>query len=907
MRTKIQIVAAAVLGLAAGSGGGSPAVIEIGIDFGATAPATAHWNPFLYDGTGGDTTVSNLVRLSDGVDSGVAITVTGIDNDNGLNHLQGSGSADASIYFDHIYGNDRDADDTLTFTISGLDDAQTYGLFGGFKRDSDLFEHIWTVGSDARTNTFDGTYVDGYETFGGLSPSGGEIVFSITDLANGDFASIAELTIFCAVTGNVPPSATAQQVTTLPDTPVAITLAGSDWEGSNLTYAVVSPPARGALATNGALPYLTYTPAAGYAGTDGFSFSVNDGEADSAPATVSISVTIPAHYDDWIGLLGMTSGLYRPGEDADGDLADNVFEWATGSNPTQPASVRPLHIGGNSVRFSRNTNAVDMVYYLQSTTNLVASNGWTTVATNRLGAWSPPGLVAESGTNNPVEVTVPVDTSGENEFYRLGLGWKNPNIVLIYADDLGYGDLGCYGATKVQTPNVDRLASQGRRFTDAHSASAVCTPSRYGMLTGEYPFRQDIWAPTSIHAALLFPETKTTIADMLKSQGYETACFGKWHLGFGDTDPCDWNAALKPGPLELGFDYYFGVPVVNSAPPYVFVENHGILGWDADDPLYYTSDAHAANVLYYDNKVMNGISGGEAAHLLYRDYDLGNQWAARTTQWIEEHRDHPFFMYIATTQIHHPFTPDPRFVGTSECGLYGDFIHEFDWIVGQVMDKLDELGLTENTLIIVTSDNGGMLNDEGKNAWNAGHKQNGDLLGWKFGVWEGGHRIPLIARWPGKIEAGSVSGELMSSIDFMATFAALTGRGLNDGEGIDSFNMLPAFLGDPAEPIRDTLLLQPRYSNGVSYRKGDWMYIPRRGDAGFSGTTGGPGAVAWTGLTNSDIDSDGNYVDGAPTTQLYDLANDVSQTVNVVTNHPDIAATMASELATIRSGGQTRP
>ncbi len=619
----------------------------------------------------------------------------------------------------------------------------------------------------------------------------------------------------------------------------------------------------------------------------------------------------PACYDEWADLYGLTTNMaYRPGEDADGDRVGNVYEWATGSNPTNAASLYPFFLEDNSIVFYRNTNAVDLVYYLQSTSDLTSSNDWNTVATNRAGVWSPTGVVAEIGTNNPVDVTVSVELDDKAEFYRLDLEWKNPNIIVIYADDLGYGDLGCYGATKIQTPNIDRLAEEGRMFTDAHSPSAVCTPSRYGMLTGEYPFRGNTWGPASTSQKLLISTTQTTIPSMLKSQGYETAIIGKWHLGFGYSGP-DWNGDLKPGPLEVGFDYYFGIPKVNSGVPYVFVENHRVVGLDPADPL--VASGQATNVLYYPLKTMTGMSGGEAAHALYRDYDLGNQWAARATAWIEEHQDHPFFLYLPTTQIHHPFTPDPRWIGTSQCGLYGDFVHEFDWIVGEVMNQLDELGLAENTLVIVTSDNGGMLNGDGdtveggKTAWNAGHKQNGDLLGWKFGVWEGGHRIPFIARWPGQIEAGSVSGELMNSVDLMATFAAITDYELADGEGLDSFNMLPAFLGDSPEPIRDTMLLQPRWESGVSYRKGNWMYIPRRGDAGFTGDQGGPGAVAWTGLENSDIDSDGNYVDGAPTTQLYDLENDLSQTVNVVTNYPAIAAEMASELTAVKNGAQTRP
>jgi len=615
----------------------------------------------------------------------------------------------------------------------------------------------------------------------------------------------------------------------------------------------------------------------------------------------------PAHYDDWIDRHELANALFRPSQDSDGDGASNVYEWATGTDPGDPTSRAPFHFDGSSVFFDRNLEATDLVYRLESSADLGLADEWQSLATHRNGMWDPLGVVAEEGDGNPVKASAPVEANGERGFYRLNVGWKNPNIVLIYADDLGFGDLGCYGATKIRTPNIDRLAEEGRMFTDAHSASAVCTASRYGMLIGEYPFRASgggVWGPASTSSRLLVPVGKTTVGSMLQSEGYESACIGKWHLGFGNSGP-DWNGDLKPGPLEVGFDYYFGVPKVNSGVPHVLVENHRVLGLEPDDPLVYGGQAE--NVLYYPLKTMTGMSGGEAAHLLYRDYDLGNQWAAKATQWIEDHQDHPFFLYLPTTHIHHPYTPDPRWIGTSDCGLYGDFVHELDWIVGEVLGKLDELGLAENTLVVVTSDNGGMLNDEGKNAWNAGHRINGDLFGFKFGVWEGGHRIPLIARWPGQIEAGSASDELMNSVDFLATFAAITGRGLKDGEGLDSFNMLPAFIGDPAEPIRDTMLCVPRHSNGVSYRKDNWVYIPRRGDAGFTGDVGGPGSIAWAGLTNSDIDGNGNYVADAPATQLYDLENDLSQTTNVVEEHADMAATMGSELSEMRSGAQTRP
>jgi arylsulfatase A len=293
---------------------------------------------------------------------------------------------------------------------------------------------------------------------------------------------------------------------------------------------------------------------------------------------------------------------------------------------------------------------------------------------------------------------------------------SRPNIVVIFADDLGYGDLGCYGATHVQTPNIDRLASQGRRFTDAHSASAVCSPSRYALLTGRYPVRHgNLWNPVFLRSPLVVSPDRVTVADVAKDAGYATACIGKWHLGFGDRTPPDWNAALQPGPLELGFDYYFGVPVVNSHPPFVYVENHHVVGLVEDDPLVY---GKAAKTRVFDEKMgLDQIGGAEAAHARYDDEQVGATLTKKAVDWIHQHSDEPFFLYLATTNIHHPFTPAPRFQGSSKAGPYGDFIHELDWIVGEVMAALEETGVAENTLVIFTSDNGGMLNRGGQAAW----------------------------------------------------------------------------------------------------------------------------------------------------------------------------------------------
>jgi len=250
-----------------------------------------------------------------------------------------------------------------------------------------------------------------------------------------------------------------------------------------------------------------------------------------------------------------------------------------------------------------------------------------------------------------------------------------PNIVVIFADDLGYGDLGCYGAMHVQTPNIDRLASQGRRFTDAHSASAVCTPSRYALLTGRYPVRHgNLWNPVFLKSPLVVSPDRITVADVAKEAGYATACIGKWHLGFGNRAPTNWNEALKPGPLELGFDYYFGVPVVSSHPPFVYVENHQVVGWIKDDPLVYGT---TAKTRVFDEKMgINQIGGANAAHALYDDEEVGTTLTDKAVEWIHQKKDGPFFLYFATTNIHHPFTPAPRFQGTSQAGPYGDFIHD---------------------------------------------------------------------------------------------------------------------------------------------------------------------------------------------------------------------------------------
>jgi len=480
---------------------------------------------------------------------------------------------------------------------------------------------------------------------------------------------------------------------------------------------------------------------------------------------------------------------------------------------------------------------------------------------------------------------------------------KLPNIIIINADDIGYGDVGCYGATKVQTPNIDRLAKEGRRFIDAHSASSVCTPSRFALITGVYPHRKKMSGPVNHTSGLIIPTETATVASVMKKAGYATACIGKWHLGFGENQP-DWNGELKPGPNELGFDYYYGVPIVNSLPPFVYVENHHVVGLVPEDP--FVLGQMPVTRSFPEKGVSKAIGGAIAAHKRYDDEQVGTTLAGKALDWIKAKKDNPFFLYFATTNIHHPFTPAPRFKGTSQAGIYGDFIHELDWIVGQVLNTLEEQGLTDNTLIFFTSDNGGMVNLGGQAAVKLGHKMNGGLLGFKFDAWEGGHRVPFIAKWPGKIKANTVSKQLVSNVDFLATFLELTSQDDAVLANKNSISFLPALLKNPTQPIREELVVSPAGGNHMAVRKGKWLYIGAKGNGGFTNNVagkhlfGGPAAVHFIGHHNSDM-KDGEYLDDAPTAQLYDMEKDMYQTQNVVRQYPKVAEEMSLLLAKYKS------
>ena len=352
---------------------------------------------------------------------------------------------------------------------------------------------------------------------------------------------------------------------------------------------------------------------------------------------------------------------------------------------------------------------------------------------------------------------------------------ERPNIILIYADDLGYGDVGCYGATKVETPNIDRLAREGLKFTDGHSASATCTPSRYAMLTGEYAWRKKGPGVLPGNAALIIPPGRTTLASVLKRSGYTTGVVGKWHLGLGN-GAIDWNGEIKPGPLEVGFDYGFIIPATGDRVPCVYVENHRVAGLEPDDPIRVsygqpigdmpTGKANPEQLKLHpshghDQTIVGGISrigfmsGGKSA--LWVDEDMADVLTRKANAFHRRARRRPFFLYFATHDIHVPRVPNSRFVGKTEMGPRGDAIAELDWCVGEILETLDRRGLAQDTLVIFTSDNGPVVDDGYQDdavKRLGSHQPAGPLRGGKYSAFEGGTRVPFLVRWPARVKPG---------------------------------------------------------------------------------------------------------------------------------------------------------
>jgi arylsulfatase A-like enzyme len=473
-----------------------------------------------------------------------------------------------------------------------------------------------------------------------------------------------------------------------------------------------------------------------------------------------------------------------------------------------------------------------------------------------------------------------------------------PNIILIYADDLGYGDVSAYGAKTITTPNIDRLAKAGLRFTDAHSSAATCTPSRYALLTGEYAFRKPGTGVLPGNAALIIEPGRTTLPSMLRSAGYSTGVVGKWHLGLGPKGGPDWNGDITPGPNDIGFDYSFIMAATGDRVPTVYVENRRVVGLDPADPITVNYSApvddgatgksnpellKVAPSHGHDQTIVNGISrigymkGGKAA--LWKDEDMADDFTRRAVRFIEQQKTRPFFLFFALHDPHVPRVPHPRFAGKTTMGPRGDVIVETDWSVGEILDTLDRLKLTDNTLVIFTSDNGPVVDDGYKDdavARLGSHTPSGPFRGGKYSHFEGGTRVPFIVRWPGRVKPGT-SDALISQVDFLRSFAAFVKKPLAAGDAPDSVDTMGALLGT-TNVGRAELVEQ---AGGQALRVGQWKYIEasKRPQMNVQ--------------TNTEL---GN--DAVP--QLYDLSSDPGERQNVAGKYPEKVAELQARLEAIR-------
>ena len=450
-----------------------------------------------------------------------------------------------------------------------------------------------------------------------------------------------------------------------------------------------------------------------------------------------------------------------------------------------------------------------------------------------------------------------------------------PNIVVILADDMGYGDPGAWNPdSKVPTPHIDRLAAEGMRFTDAHSPSAVCTPTRYGLLTGRYAWRTRLTQGVLVgYSPNLIDTTRLTLPGMLRQAGYATAGIGKWHLGLGDAERTDYAQPLRPGPVSLGFDYYFGIPSSLDFEPYVWFEN------DRVEQL--PTDSIEASCCRGDFYRGGAIAPG------FRHVDVLPRTVEKSVEYVMQAGDKPFFLYVPFSAPHTPWLPTEPFQGSSGAGTYGDFAVQVDAGVGDILNALDEAGVAENTLIVFTSDNGAHWLPEEIEMFD--HRANLNWRGMKADIHEGGHRVPFVVRWPGKIEAGSVSDEVISLVDLMATFATVSGQMLPDTAGEDSYDLTPVLLSESLEgPIREATV-HHSINGTFAIRQGSWKLIEGLGSGGFTpprSVEPGP---------------------GDPLGQLYHLRDDPGETNNLYAERPEVVARLTALLDRYREQGYSRP
>ena len=480
---------------------------------------------------------------------------------------------------------------------------------------------------------------------------------------------------------------------------------------------------------------------------------------------------------------------------------------------------------------------------------------------------------------------------------------KRPNIVVMYADDLGFGDVSCYGATALDTPNIDRLASEGVIFYQGYATAATCTPSRYSLLTGSYSWRNERAHILPGDAPLIIDPGTATLPAVLKEAGYTTGVVGKWHLGIGEGNQ-NWNEPLPLTPLDIGFDYSYIMAATNDRVPCVYLDGRDVVGLDPSDPIEVEYDKNKPfpdlptgkdnpellKMMFHhghDMSIVNGVSrigymrGGEAA--LWVDEDMADVFLDKAVSFVETNKDNPFFLYYAFHQPHVPRLPHPRFVGSTGLGPRGDAIAEMDWCVGEMLDALDRCGLKEDTIVVFSSDNGPVLNDgyyDEAVELCGDHRPAGPLRGGKYSMYDGGTRVPFIVSWPGNVETGE-SDALVSQVDFLASFAALAGVSLDADAGPDSVDVLDALLGQGDEG-RAEIVLEGIQAKTV-LRQGDWVFIPPHQ---------GPPVN-----TNVNIETGNSSVP-----QLYYLADDIGQIENVASVYPDVAKRMADRLREIRSG-----
>jgi arylsulfatase A-like enzyme len=462
---------------------------------------------------------------------------------------------------------------------------------------------------------------------------------------------------------------------------------------------------------------------------------------------------------------------------------------------------------------------------------------------------------------------------------------ERPNIVIILSDDVGHGDLSCYGAKLIRTPNLDRLAAQGRRFTHAYAPGSVCTPTRYALVTGRFCWRTHLQKGVAGSTEPLMIETnRMTIGSLAKAHGYRTAAIGKWHLGYGAPPRTDWNAPLVPGPLEIGFDVHFAVPNNHNDSLRCYVEGREVAGRKPGVPFQ----------MVKGQPIPEGLAQPRVDDLVEATL------AGRAVRFIDENHASPFLLYFTPVVAHTHITPAAKYRGTSKAGLYGDYLQQLDAEVGDLLAALDRHGIADRTLVLFSSDNGGALGDfrnAGENlnladesgdvraksgtakrdARAMGHLTNGSLREGKGSPYEGGHRVPFLVRWPGRVPTGTRCDETVCLADVLATMARILGTELPAGAGEDSFDMLPALCGEPLKtPIHPALVLHS--GGGIhSVRSGPWKYVET---------------------------PDGRK---AKPDELYDLAADPGETNNVAAANPDVVKRLAAALDKARKDGRTRP